>query len=63
MCSKRKETRRREVKEKHSNQLVDVEVIVNDTEALGILGGRGVTSLPLIIGDGSHKFALAGAIR
>lgn len=37
--------RRRERRRKiHSSQLVDVGVIVNDVEAFGILGGRGVTS-------------------
>lgn len=36
---------RREGRRKiHSGQLVDVGVIVNDAEALAILGGRGVTS-------------------
>lgn len=43
--AKRKETRGRGGRRKiHSGQLVDVGMIVNDVEALGILGGRGVTS-------------------
>lgn len=42
--AKRKARRREGRRNIHSGQLVDVEVILNDAEALGILGGRGVTS-------------------
>lgn len=45
----------------HSSQLADVEVIVNDAEAFWV----GETSFPIppIMGDESHQFSVARAIR